>query len=548
MATGRDGGVGRVLSSFVHAWDIIQVELKGEYSPARVLALHEYTKSTPWWRIVAVIVLTPLPCLLYICLPEAVDLNPASQGMARNKTFFGRFFLSYAMWCLLQTHMISERMPLLSLSKTQLVVSAVVVAALSTGVELLYAWWIGFPVPYTIHMMAVPYVSLMFISLAIVWYPHVRRNWGLLWKIADAILICVCHGLVIIGYPLFYFVFIKMDPGIERTAFTFMLPLLRLLYRVLFYYLCRSASGERITVVVVFNADLVNALFINFCMQYQPSLTTTAGLMLANVVQVVLMTRDIDVIRKRIAATTEKIIRLRKSDKNASQLPVRESVLLTASMLPLAVDIFQRYSFDTTKTGDAGPMLSDIPNALKPRQENKIAPATINDNFAAQSHNIVAPNTVGETRPKLEQLERKYARLVRKLMFASEFSILTALMEVITPIVYSLYLAIIFHMPNRNYYTQLASMSSAHLTNTVLNVLLYSLVEFTSFVVLSQTLKRRLNFSTLHQLAFVLDQQMIDVQTAIILWVFYTTQISLDHYGTDYTFEFAWLQRNSTTE
>ncbi|KAL4137769.1 hypothetical protein PRIC2_001279 [Phytophthora ramorum] len=197
-------------------------------------------------------------------------------------------------------------------------------------------------------------------------------------------------------------------------------------------------------------------------------------------------------------------------------------------MLPLAVDIFQRYSFDTTKTGDAGPMLSDIPNALKPRQENKIAPATINDNFAAQSHNIVAPNTVGETRPKLEQLERKYARLVRKLMFASEFSILTALMEVITPIVYSLYLAIIFHMPNRNYYTQLASMSSAHLTNT--------------------TLKRRLNFSTLHQLAFVLDQQMIDVQTAIILWVFYTTQISLDHYGTDYTFEFAWLQRNSTTE
>lgn len=54
-------------------------------------------------------------------------------------------------------------------------------------------------------MMAVPYVSLMFFAFAIIWYPHVRKNWGLLWKIADAVLICVCHGLVIIGYPLFYF-------------------------------------------------------------------------------------------------------------------------------------------------------------------------------------------------------------------------------------------------------------------------------------------------------------------------------------------------------
>ncbi|KAG1687509.1 hypothetical protein DVH05_005123 [Phytophthora capsici] len=59
--------------------------------------------------------------------------------MESNKSFFAGFFLSYTMWCLLQMHMISEGMPLLSLSHKQLVVSAVTVAALSTGVELLYA-------------------------------------------------------------------------------------------------------------------------------------------------------------------------------------------------------------------------------------------------------------------------------------------------------------------------------------------------------------------------------------------------------------------------
>eukprot|EP00644_Phytophthora_capsici_P008426 jgi/Phyca11/534671/estExt2_fgenesh1_pg.C_PHYCAscaffold_260107 len=227
----------------ISVWDAVQIELKGEYSPDRVLALYDYTNSTSSWRIVAFILLTPLPCLIYICLPETVNLSPPSLGMASNKTFFARFFLSYTVWCLLQMHMISERMPLLSLSHKQLVVSAVTVAALSTGVELFYAWWIGFPVPYTIHMMAVPYVSLMFFALAIVWYPHVRQNWSLLWKIADAILICVCHGLVIIGYPLFYYAFQKMEAGVESALFSLILPMLK-------------TFGERITIVVVFNADM----------------------------------------------------------------------------------------------------------------------------------------------------------------------------------------------------------------------------------------------------------------------------------------------------
>ncbi|KUF89485.1 hypothetical protein AM587_10005299 [Phytophthora nicotianae] len=502
----------------ISAWDAIQIELKGTYSPDRVLALHDYTNSTPWWRIIAVVVLTPLPCLAYICLPETVNLSPPSLGMENNKTFFGRFFLSYTMWCLLQMHMISERMPLLSLSKKQLVISAVTVAVLSTGVELLYSWWIGFPVPYTIHMMAVPYVSLMFFALAIVWYPHVRQNLKLLWKIADAILICICHGLVIIGYPIFYYAFQKMGSGIERTAFSMVLPILKTFYRVLFYYLCRSASGERITIVVVFNADLVNALFVNFCMQYQPSFMTTAGLMIANALQVVLMTRDIDVIRDRIAQTARKILHLTKKEKSASN--TLDDRVATLSMLPRAADIFQRYSFQNTKVDAQHAQQTSILN----KQSKTVVPLENSTSPLGPATDIV----VG-ARSELEQLERKYASLVRKLMYASEFSILTAYAEVITPIVY------LFHMPNRDYYSQIANMDSMHLAKTVLNVLLYSLVELTAFTVLTLTLKRRLNFSTLHQLVFVLDREMIHVQTAIILWVFYTTQISLTHYGMVYT-------------
>ncbi|KAG6611857.1 Glucanase inhibitor protein 2 [Phytophthora cinnamomi] len=550
-----------VSQALINAWDFVQVELKGEYSPGRVLALNQYSTSTPWWRIIVLIILTPLPSLIYICLPETVDLAPPYRGMAHNKTFFGRFFLSYTMWCLLQMHMISERMPLLKLTKKQLVISAVTVAVLSTGFELLYAWWIGFPVPYTIHMMAVPYVSLMFFAFAIMWYSHVRQNWGLLWKIADAVLICVCHGLVIIGYPLFYFFFLKMH-GIESSAFSLVLPVLKTLYRVMFYYFCRSASGERITIVVVFNADMVNALFVNFCMQYQPSFTTTFTLMLANALQVAVVVWDIDDIRKKIAATAREIVDVRNNDKYSSKLPGER--VATFKMLPRAADIFQRYTFDAAKGGpkcapESVAIPSEVSNQLQlvtpeevsftqagPRSSAIIEP--ISEHEAPVPAAPAGPRTKSmvKTLSELELLERKYASLVRKLMYASEFSILTAYAEVITPIVYSLYLFIVFHMPNRNYYSQIASMDSARLAKTVLNVLMYSLVELTSFTVLTQTLKKRLDFSTLHQLAYVLDKYMIHVQTSIILWVFYTTQISLEHYGTDYTFRFTWLHSNST--
>ncbi|KAG1685256.1 hypothetical protein DVH05_009623 [Phytophthora capsici] len=510
----------------IRVWDTTQIELKGEYSPDRVLALNDYTNSTSWRRIIVLILLTPLPCLIYICLPETVNLSPPSLGIASNKTFFARLFLSCSMWCLLQLHMISSRMPLLPLSNRQLVVSAVTVAALSTGVVLFYAWWIGFPVPYTIQLLAAPYVSLMFFALAIVCYPHVRQNWGLLWKIADAILICVCHGIAIIEYPLFYYAFQKMEPGIESTAFSMMLPILKMFFRVLFYYFCRSASGERITIVVVFNADLVNALFVNFCMQYQPSLLTTVSLMAANALQVILMTRDIDVIRRRIAETTDEIIQLRKTDKYGSKLPGDR--VLTFSMLPRAADIFSRYNFDTTKSGviQTQLLVKKSVDWSQPRKQSKTVPVCdLSAQAASRTSSMV------ETLSELEILERQYAVLVRKLMYASEFSILTAYAELITPIVYSLYLFIVFHMPNREYYSQISSMDSGHLVKTVLNVLLYSLVELGSFIGLTQTLKRRLNFSTIHQLAFVLDREMIQVQTALILWVFYSTQTSLEHYG-----------------
>lgn len=89
-----------------------------------------------------------------------------------------------------------------------------------------------------------------------------------------------------------------------------------------------------------------------------------------------------------------------------------------------------------------------------------------------------------------------------------------------------------FHMPNRAYYAQFANMDVALINQTAANVLLYTGFELLSLVVVHFMLTHRLHISPVHQVAFVLARQQVHVQSALMLWVVYSTQATLDHYGT----------------
>ncbi|ETN07215.1 hypothetical protein F442_11412 [Phytophthora nicotianae P10297] len=84
------------------------------------------------------------------------------------------------------------------------------------------------------------------------------------------------------------------------------------------------------------------------------------------------------------------------------------------------------------------------------------------------------------------------------------------------------------YLPNRIYYPELKDMDSDRLHQTLINVLLYSLLELISLVVLDVVLRRLVHFSPVSQLAFVLKTQ----------W----RMSSLVHFGADYSFKFAWLR------
>jgi hypothetical protein len=89
-----------------------------------------------------------------------------------------------------------------------------------------------------------------------------------------------------------------------------------------------------------------------------------------------------------------------------------------------------------------------------------------------------------------------------------------------------------FYLPNRAYYPAVKSLTHDQFVETVDNVLQYAALELFSLAVLCKLLDRLLGFSTLRMLAFALRSHAVLAQSQLTLWVFMSTQLSLEHFGT----------------
>lgn len=98
------------------------------------------------------------------------------------------------------------------------------------------------------------------------------------------------------------------------------------------------------------------------------------------------------------------------------------------------------------------------------------------------------------------------------------------------------------NLPNRAYYPQLQNVDSNTLGRKTGNVLVYASLEVLSFLFLVVIVHRKLKVSPVKQLAFVLVSQWQFVQSKLILWVVFSVQTTLQHFGVDYSFQFAWLR------
>ncbi|EGZ04574.1 hypothetical protein PHYSODRAFT_343126, partial [Phytophthora sojae] len=296
---------------FIELWEATQVELHGQYSAQRVLALAEYEQGTHLARSVLVMLVTPLPCLVITILIDILPLSDPSEGIENNNAFMVRQYYNYLLVTFIAIQQIRIGVPSLPYNNGHVLRDTIVVATLTLGIYYAVTLSVGFPLPFTILVMMSPWSVLISLCLAIQRARVIRDTPGARAMLSSMFKLWMYEILMVFIYPPYFYVFTTLSDKAQAVAHL----------------------GDEIPELVIFNADVFSSLFVSYCMQSSPSFRTTMALMLADILQIGLSLRDILIARTGLAelehlVDKKQINMCRSSDVNESTV-VSASTALT---------------------------------------------------------------------------------------------------------------------------------------------------------------------------------------------------------------------------
>uniref|UniRef100_H3GPK1 Transmembrane protein n=1 Tax=Phytophthora ramorum TaxID=164328 RepID=H3GPK1_PHYRM len=547
---------------FAQAWERTQVELHGTYSPDRVLALAKYTRETGWPHIMMVLLVTPLPCLLITVLSDVFPLEEPSEGIKANKMFQVRQYYSYVVMSFLCAQQFRTSVRALPYPNWRVARNTVVVAALTIAVLYGYALWVGFPVPFSIVIAMPAWVVIITVSMAIEWLRLIQQNPGTGTMVINTVKVWLCEVLLVVTYPPYFYVFTTLSKT-GQMFFASLLPVIKLIMRNIFTLTVVHLSDE-MPEVIVFNSEVFNALFVSYCMQNSPSFGTTLMVTAALLIQLAMSLRDVNDAVRRMEQIGRQLAHedVYNEPRNATPKSSVGAHVLTCLERAESMILDQQ---DAPQDQGIKMALTNPRRRPSVKSPDKVADTCeMNGKMVDEDFNFESPPTMrlhggARIQPAPENAMKardskavtatslQYILEVRRLLYLTEFLVLINYVGVFIPLVFSIYMAVMFSLPNRLYYAQLAELTKDELYSALQNVMFNCSLKLVALVLLCWLLQHRLRFSAIHQLAFVLEKQWPGVQTKICFWVFYNVQASLQHHGFDYTFKFGWLNEDPTS-
>lgn len=125
----------------------------------------------------------------------------------------------------------------------------------------------------------------------------------------------------------------------------------------------------------------------------------------------------------------------------------------------------------------------------------------------------------------------------------AEYFLLIEYVKFIIPAMYGVFQFALVRLPNATFYPSLASATQQDLYHSQTNMAVFVCMEVVSLTAFIVFLHRRLRFSMLHQLAFVLETAADDIQAKLAMFIPYCFFFFLEHNGVDYTFQFTWTHK-----
>ncbi|KAL3669415.1 hypothetical protein V7S43_005809, partial [Phytophthora oleae] len=329
----------------------------------------------------------------------------------------------------------------------------------------------------------------------------------------NTIKVWLCEVLLVVTYPLYFYVFTTLSKTGQMLVAS-LLPVIKLIMRNIF------------TLTVVHLSDEMP--------ENSPSFGTTLMVTAALLVQLAMSLRDVNDAVRRM----DKIGRqLANEDvyndpnkgvpKSSTGIHILTCLERAEAMLIGQREALKEPNGKKVSFGENALVKSNsVEKALEFEERGSIKPYVARIQPAPQYANKLTARDPKE----ITATSLQYVLEVRRLLYLTEFLVLINYVGVFIPLIFSIYMGLMYKLPNRGYYAQLADLTEDELNQALKNVMFNCGLKIVALGLLCSLLQYRLRFSAIRQLAFVLEKQWPGVQTKICFWVFYNVQASLQHH------------------
>ncbi|KAE9235145.1 hypothetical protein PF005_g1612 [Phytophthora fragariae] len=540
----------------------LQVSHRGMYSIERLQAFQAYCKKTSVARALAVCVLTPVPSLLAIVLIECIPLCDPALGWKANYMFWIRFFISGVIVLMGSTYQVTDMVDRVKLSLMQIFCMSVVGTAIyiATVVVIAYVW--VFPVPFGIVLGIGPCFAVFFVVLILtIGLNTFKTNPGLVHELKLQFYVLATEAIIAVIYPAFSGVYLRTSSN-NRAGLVLLLPVIKLVMKNIVAW-ASSHVEDCIPVIAVFSIEVFNALYVATCMQATKSTLATIVIISVDVVSGIFAFHSL-LNRTRV---------LQEQHQRSQGFDSMGNRRITDELIPAVISASQQLRSFKTKKGRMirirSPMklglgaaaqrdldsLVGHHNAFVTRAARKASrfvtrfiteprgSVSVRPNKEPVQHTMLRKESAS-TAHSHEDLQLEFVESTLELLFHCEYHALVEYVECAVPILFGVYLTILCQLPAHKYYPHTRDMEPGQLESMVGNLLVYVALEVLSFVVMHIVLKRRFMLSALFQLAFVLETHVVQLQSRMFVWIVFILQFTLQHYGVDFTFQFAWIQKS----
>lgn len=543
----------------------MDVPYYGKYSIERLEGLRHYSKTASLSRAILVCVATPVPALATMLLLESIPLQPPWGGWRANWGFWLRIALSVFVISLMGVFDMVAMVPTLDLSPIRRVAIAAGTASGYTGFFLLAASVVGFPVPMMWQLGAIPgsiffpLMLLVTMGRRAVTTPSTMRTY-----VGRHLRYFTSHLTVFGLYPL-YMALYDSFPSRYQVAALLVLPVWRAISKYGMVWVSKHAE-DFLPGLIAFVIDVFDSLFLFVCLQNATSVASIALVLSVDCTHSVWTIRDIGVNSGRVMSFVRDAQRDQERNQPAppvdlldmlaaiagnpesfqiDKLPaVRLWAYLPHRVTPAASQRMKRLQALAVYRGGRASLspFTAVSMAVGPSRGSfrtrSVMPVSSSSSYESwtqqrksrTSSGICPVQLVdGVALPSVRRAAAKQLLVQSlKLLFHCEYVLLVEYVECIIPIVYVVYVSVVARLPNAVYYPRRQYQQA----DASVYVLVYSLLEIASLVVLGAILRRRFRFSPIHQLAYVLETQVVQIQAKLFLAVVCLLQFKLMHLGT----------------